>query len=156
MQSNWERRLTNQLQEDSKKFTIVIDANIVIAALIKKSKTSKLIFNKKLILITPDFLFLELLKHKNLIMKKTKRDEESLKEIILDLNELIITVPEEEIISFYKKAQRICPDPDDIHYFALALKLNNPIWSNDKKLKEQEEVEVYNTEEIIRVIEKKI
>jgi len=43
------------------------------------------------------------------------------------------------------------PDPDDMAYFALALKLNCAIWSNDKKLKEQDKVKVYNTHELSKI-----
>ncbi len=40
-------------------------------------------------------------------------------------------------------------DPDDIHLLALALKLNCPIWSNDKDF-EGLGVEVYSTLDLIR------
>ena len=35
-------------------------------------------------------------------------------------------------------------------YFALELKLNWGIWSNDKKLKEQNKVKVYSTEDLLK------
>jgi len=57
-------------------------------------------------------------------------------------------IPNEEIEQFIDEAMNICPDENDIQYFALALKLNIPIWSNDKKLKEQNKVKVYSTEEL--------
>jgi len=48
-----------------------------------------------------------------------------------------------------KEAKSISPDPDDSDFFALALKLNCPIWSEEKKLKKQLEVKVVNTSELI-------
>jgi len=39
---------------------------------------------------------------------------------------------------------------DDIEYLALALKLNCPIWSEDKRLKKQTLVKIINTTELIR------
>ncbi|MEK6954273.1 MAG: PIN domain-containing protein [Candidatus Micrarchaeota archaeon] len=54
-----------------------------------------------------------------------------------------------EYSSLMHQAKSICPDPDDIQYFALALKLGCPIWSNDKALKEQNTVEVISTGELI-------
>ena len=36
-------------------------------------------------------------------------------------------------------------------YFALALKLNCGIWSNDKKLKNQDKVKVYSTEDLLKI-----
>ena len=54
---------------------------------------------------------------------------------------------------FIDGAERISPDPKDTSYFALALKLNCPIWSNDKKLKEQNKIKIYSTEEIVKFFE---
>ena len=44
-------------------------------------------------------------------------------------------VPLDEFVSFVEKAEEISPDPKDMSYIALALKLNANIWSNDKDLK---------------------
>jgi predicted nucleic acid-binding protein len=41
------------------------------------------------------------------------------------------------------------PDPDDIDFTALALKLDCPLWSNDKELKQQTVVKVFSTSELI-------
>lgn len=43
---------------------------------------------------------------------------------------------------------KISPDKDDVDYFALALKLDIGIWSNDKLLKGQSVVKVFNTMEM--------
>ena len=56
----------------------------------------------------------------------------------------------EEFGDFVEKAAKFSPDEDDIMYFALALKLNCPIWSNDCKLKEQRKIVIYSTEELTR------
>ena len=55
----------------------------------------------------------------------------------------------EEFSDKLLEAKKICLDEKDIPYFALALKLDCPIWSGDKKLKEQEKVRVYNTKELV-------
>lgn len=52
-------------------------------------------------------------------------------------------------MEYYQESSDTSPDPDDKMYFALALKLNIPIWSNDKELKKQKRVKVYTTEELI-------
>jgi predicted nucleic acid-binding protein len=59
----------------------------------------------------------------------------------------------EEFEEFYKEAEQISPDPNDVQYFALALKLDGAIWSNDKALKKQFIVEVLSTGEIIKLME---
>jgi len=47
--------------------------------------------------------------------------------------------------------RRVSPDINDVLYLALALKLNCPVWSNDRKLKNQNAVRIYSTQEIIRI-----
>ena len=53
---------------------------------------------------------------------------------------------------FQKEAEKISPGLKDTQYLALALKLNCAIWSNDKKLKEQDKVKVYSTNELLQVL----
>lgn len=57
-----------------------------------------------------------------------------------------------ELTPFMKKAKLLSPDPNDCPYFALALKLGCPIWSNDKRLKTQYNVKVYSTEDLVGLI----
>ena len=64
------------------------------------------------------------------------------------IKSLIDFVSEEEYCEFLKKAEDVSPDPEDIAFFALALKFSCPIWSNDKRLKQQDKVLVFSTNEI--------
>lgn len=131
---------------------LVIDANILFAALIKQGTTSDIIF--KHTLYAPEFIFLEFKEHKEEIKEKTKRSEEGFNELLELFERNIILVPKEEIGPFMKKANKISPDPDDAYYVALAMKLKCPIWSNDKELKKkQNEIKVYSTEELVRLFE---
>lgn len=50
-----------------------------------------------------------------------------------------------------QKRRKMAPDKDDAAYFALALKKNCGIWSNDKKLKDQDAVSVYSTHELAKM-----
>jgi len=73
-------------------------------------------------------------------------------------NEIIISakiefVPSSEFEKFVPEAEKISPDPNDTEYFALALKLKCCIWSNDKKLKNQNTVKVYSAEDLIRILQ---
>ena len=76
------------------------------------------------------------------------------KEVLLELAKVLIIesdiaiIPKDETKAFLKKAQQISPDPDDVMYFATALKLQCSIWSNDKKLKDQNQIPVYSTHDI--------
>ena len=130
---------------------LIIDANILFAALIKDSTSIDLIFSDNIRLFAPEFLLLEFKKHKKEILKKTKRTEKEFNEIFTILENLITIIPKEDFKEFMERAKEISPDENDVPYFALALKLNVPLWSNDKKLKEQNLVKVYSTEEINRL-----
>lgn len=58
----------------------------------------------------------------------------------------------EEYSRCMPEAKKVSPDPDDVDFFALALKLDCPIWSEDRLLKEQEAVRVCSTSEILKEI----
>ncbi|WP_048090908.1 PIN domain-containing protein [Geoglobus acetivorans] len=135
---------------------LVIDANVVFAALIARGGTFRVFVMNKILrkfrFIAPEYLFIEIREHFDEILKKTKLSQEEL-EVVLDfLEEQIEVVPFEEFEDEYDVARRISPDPDDVPYFALALKLNCAIWSNDRKLEEQDIVKVYTTRDIIQML----
>ncbi|MBS3121862.1 PIN domain-containing protein [Candidatus Woesearchaeota archaeon] len=127
---------------------IVIDANILFSALIKNSVNAKLIFEEEIILYTPEFIVDEFLKYQEMILKKTSRSKDEFIQIMHMLKDIITIIPKEEYSKFMEEAENLSPDEKDVLYFALALKLKCGIWSNDKKLKTQDKVKIYSTEEI--------
>lgn len=131
---------------------LVVDANILFAALIRNNITSKLIVDNRLILYSLDYLFEEFKKYEQLIKNKTERTDKEFERFFNILQKKIKLIPSEEINEFRNKAKEISPDEKDIPYLALALRMNIPIWSNDKRLKKQEEIKIYSTEEIIKSI----
>lgn len=133
---------------------LILDANPLFAALIKNSFTVNVIVNENVELFTPEFLFDEFLEHKEEILAKTKRTEQELNDLVGSLKDIIHIVPQKEFESFLEEAKQLTSDEDDIQYLALALKLKIPVWSNDKKLKQQDKVKIYSTEDILRILKK--
>ncbi len=127
---------------------------LLFAALIKDSATSNLIVDNSLSLVSVEFLFEEFEKYKDLIKKKTQRTEEEFEIFMGILKKRIKLIPYEEFKSFMAESERISPDPKDTEYLALALKLNCVLWSNDKKLKTQNKVKVYSTEDLMKELKK--
>lgn len=129
---------------------LVVDANIVISALISSSgETRHLLFHEEIHLFAPEYLLKEIGKHKKEILHKSKLTDIDL-EKALDLVCLRIEfVPFSKFEKYIPRAKEISPDPDDIEYVALALKLNHPLWSNDKRLKQQKYVKIYSTTELL-------
>ena len=129
---------------------LVIDSNILFAALLKDSGTSDILF--KHTLYAPEFIFEEFRKYKDYLKGKTKRNEENFNELFDLFERNVILIPKEEIGPFMEKAEKISPDAKDVVYLALALKLRCGLLSNDGVLKEkQDAVRVYTTEELIRM-----
>ncbi|MFA6531184.1 MAG: PIN domain-containing protein [Candidatus Micrarchaeia archaeon] len=128
---------------------LVVDANIIFAALVKDGATIDLLLDPAIRLFAPEFLFEEILEHKDELLEKTKRAAREFDEIFDILGQKITIIPKEEFEMLLKKASEISPDPDDTSYFALALKINAAIGSNDKKLKEQTLVKVYSTKDLL-------
>jgi predicted nucleic acid-binding protein len=128
---------------------LIVDANPIISILISPGKPVDILFLEELELFAPELLFEELNNNKQLIIQKSKLSEEEINEFISILKQIITIIPEEDFIRYRKFAERICPDDKDIVYFALALHLKCPIWSNEKRLKNQRYVRVHATHDLI-------
>ena len=129
---------------------LVIDANILFAALIKNSSTAKILTETKLKFYAPEFLLEEYAKYKDYILNKTHRTKENFDNFYTFLRNKITIVSKDEIEPFLRKAENISPDPKDTVYLALSLAIDAKFWSNDKQLKEnQKTIEILTTEDII-------
>ena len=132
---------------------LIIDANILMSALISANgKTCDLIFNDRIKLFAPDFLLDELEKHENEILSKSGLSESEFKLFLSLISSRIEFFSYLEFKRFISISKKISPDPNDTEYFALALRLSCGIWSNDKKLKEQDQVKIYSTSELIKIV----
>ena len=129
---------------------LVVDANILFAALIMESTTSELMLHEDIHLYAPEYLLEEFEKYRELILRKTNRNHNEF-EIALDVfQRRIKLIPYEELKPFVKNAKEISPDIKDVPYVALAMALHIAIWSNDKDLKnKQNKVTVYSTEDLV-------
>lgn len=121
--------------------------------IIAKGKTFELFFKKDLDLFSPSFIFEELQSYKELILKKSGLSDIEFSEIILRIKNKINIIPESNILIYKEKAISICPDIKDVLYFALCLYLKIPLWSNDKLLKNQNEIKVYSTFDLINILD---
>ena len=131
---------------------LVIDANILFSALIKNSLTAELVFNDEIKLYSPEFIIEEFLKYEDEILEKTSRTRETFVMTMHMLKDIISVVPQEEYSALIVQGKEISPDPNDVLYFALALKLNCAIWSNDTRLKKQYKVKVYSSSEVMKMV----
>lgn len=135
---------------------IVVDANIVFSVLIRGEFTLRLMYLLKrsgFRLVTPEAVFDEIKENKNKILRHSKFSEAEV-DFILDevVRNMVKVFKLEKFREFIPKAKEICSDKDDVPYVALSLALNKaPIWSDDKKLKEdcnKAGIKVFSTKEV--------
>ena len=130
---------------------LIIDANIIISALISmRGKTRDLIFLNNFSLFAPEYLTEEIEKYKSEIIEKSELDTKSFKLATSLIFSKIKLIPFSEFESSINKAKDICPDSNDVEYFALALSKNLSIWFDDKALKQQPRIKVFSTTELIK------
>ncbi len=129
---------------------LVVDANIIISALVTpQSKSIDILFMDGLRFYSPEFLLEEFKEHKKEIMDKSTLTEEEFHLAFSLVFSRIRLIPFSEFSYFISKSKEVCPDEDDVEYFALALKLNCALWSNDKDLKQQSVVMVFSTTDLL-------
>jgi predicted nucleic acid-binding protein len=132
---------------------LVVDTNVLFSFFTRESVTRRLLTNFELVEpVTPSFCIEELNEHKELIRAKSKLSDREFEEVLDDLLIFVKVFSPSEYRTFLSAAKRISPDPDDIELFAVALKLGCPIWSNEKAFKNQSEVRVYSTVELISLV----
>lgn len=130
----------------------VVDTNILFSFFWKDSFTRQILVSPSNEFFSSELALKELIKYFPLISSKTGLSK---KEFSYELNKLKTVVrffPREHYKNFIRDAEKISPDKDDSDFFSLCLKLNLPLWSNDRLLKKQDRVAVLNTEELIDVL----
>ena len=129
---------------------LVVDTNVLFSFFKKESKTRRLILNFEILEpVTPSFCIDELSEHKELICEKSKLSDREFEEALDDLLIFVKVFSLFEYKEFLPDAKTISPDPDDIDLFALALKLNCPIWAQEKAFKKQSRIKVFATSDLI-------
>ncbi|MEK6841506.1 MAG: PIN domain-containing protein [Nanoarchaeota archaeon] len=133
---------------------LVIDANILFSAIIAKggelnSKKIDLIFSKELEIFSPELLLFELRNNKEKIKDISGLPDEEFKKFVEILKSRIKFVSLKYFSDKISEAKELCKQLKDVAYFALALKLNCPIWSGEKSFKEQSKLKVFNTKELL-------
>ncbi len=126
---------------------LVVDTNVLITFFWEKSVLHRLLYHHEL--FAPEFALEEINKYEKEIRQKIGLSVVSFKRIKTELATLAYFVSLSAYQQQIKKALKISPDKNDVDFFALALTLNLPLWSNDKKLKQQNKVLVYTTAELL-------
>jgi len=130
---------------------LVIDANVVISALIADSKTRALIVTLESDLLTPAFVYDEIENYEGLIVEKSGMEPDRVSQFVDLLFQYIEVVPADDFYPAIEEADDAIgdTDPDDVLYLACALASDAAIWSDDSDFDEQNLVETYSTGDVI-------
>ncbi|MEA3330039.1 MAG: PIN domain-containing protein [Nanoarchaeota archaeon] len=128
---------------------LVIDTNILFSFFWKNSLTRELIINSSFELISPKLALKELNKYNQEIIKKTKINNKEFNNQLKKLKELVKFIDGKNYQIFIQEAQDFSPDKSDSEFFALCLKENTILWSNDSLLKNQNKIKVLSTQDLI-------
>jgi len=129
---------------------IIVDTNRIIAALIKDSTSRKILFNENFEFVSPDYVFTEIAKHEEEIIKKARITYQEFEILLSIILERIEIVPKEEYESYIEKALKLIKDIDDVSFIAAGLALKaDGIWSDDPHFLEQDEIKIFTTKEMV-------
>ncbi len=130
----------------------MVNTNVLFSFFGKSTTTRELIFLLSGRLVSPEFAVEELYKYKEVIMRKAKITPEEFEFFVSNLREHVMFVREDFYAEFIPIALEITPDKDDADFIALSLKVNAPLWSNDKRLKSVREVQVLTTGKLLKIL----
>ncbi len=137
---------------------IVIDSNVLFSALIKDSLTRRIILDYDKTFLFPEYIFEEMQKHKEELLKKSKMNPDDFNSLLSLLLRKVLIVPTDSLHPYRKQAYNIVKeiDPDDVLFIACALAYPQSfLWSDDKKLRTQSIIPILNTREIFYYLYKK-
>lgn len=111
---------------------LIVDTNIIIAAIIKDSTTRRLLLRFDLELFSPEYLFEELNEHSEEIIRKAKIDEQDFEDFCQVMRRIINLVPKATYTRYLAEASGIIEDENDWPFAAAALSVGDcGIWSNN-------------------------
>lgn len=131
---------------------IIADTNVVAAAVIRKGLTRDLLFNPEFVPFSPDRLAAELFSHEKEFLEKSGLLSEQFQQATALVLSRITILPLESYAAHAAAAKEAAPDPEDWPFFAAALHKNCGLWSNDKKLRQQNKVKIFSTEELLEFL----
>lgn len=99
-------------------------------------------------LFVPEYAFSEIEGIKDEVIKYAKICNTDFAFLFGLLRGLVKTILSLDFDDFRIEAKKVSPDLKDAPFFALAMKLDAWIWSNDLKLKNQDKIKIFSTKDL--------
>jgi predicted nucleic acid-binding protein len=135
---------------------LVVDTNILIAAMLKDSTARKILLSTPIDFYVPEFAFEEIEEHILELSKKNKLPVGTNREVLGIIRRHLHIVKKEDIEKVYPEAEEIMKDidVDDSACLAAALSMEcDGIWSHDQHLAEQDCVRIWLIKDLVHFIE---
>lgn len=129
---------------------LVVDSNLIVSSLISESVKQDILFCDKIEPVSPDWLLFEVGKHWKEICDKSKLSADDLDLTFSIIRGRIKTFSSDMYSNELPEAKKISPHLKDNEFFALALRLNCGIWSDEEAFKRQNKVKVFNSEDLAK------
>lgn len=139
---------------------LIVDANVLIAAFMKKATTRELLLDEDMDLATPEYGLIE--------TRKILSEPKTFKRLGLTCDDLAViwsvitgpidVIPRSEYQASMEEARRLIDDPNDVPYLARALMLRWSVWSNDPHFQTprvKARVAVLTTAELVRELRRR-
>ncbi len=133
----------------------VIDTNRIMAGLLKDATSRRIILHPLFTFYAPDFCATELFRHRGFLMRKAGLSRRDFDQILHILLAQVTLIPFEDFEAFYDHAGEIMKliDEDDTPFLAVGLALGiGHIWTEDRHFREQKELKVWSTRDLIGLI----
>src|SRR3989338_2009443 len=139
----------------------VVDSNVLFTFFWKGSAFEDISSKEEITLFSPEFALEELDKYSLEIIRKSGLTKERFDKRRRELVEKVSFIPLNGYSDFFKQAEFLANKfskehksefLEDIDFFTLALRLDCPIWTNDRLFKRQSEVSVLTTKEMIELL----
>lgn len=138
---------------------IVVDVNVLFAALMRDSTTREIMVKSGQDFCFPELSIHKIRKYKELILEKSGLSELEFLVIFNTLLRFIRVIPTEEIRQCWEEAKGIMEhiDPEDVTIVAAAISQEQAlIWSDDKHFDRQDKILTLKTRDIVTLFGEEI
>ena len=133
---------------------LIVDSNILFAAIITNSTVRKILMHNPYEFLTVGFSEEEINKYKEEILKKSGLSNEEFEMLFDKLKQKLKMLDDQVINLKFEEAYEIMKniDPKDSVFIAAALATNSDIWSDDQHFQKQNKIKVWKTEDLIGLV----
>lgn len=134
---------------------LVVDSNIVFSALLRDGTIRGLLIDCAFTLYAPENMVNELRKYREEICRRAGYSHEEFEVLLSLVTESIIIIEKERYAEQLAEADKLIGrvDRGDVPFLALALSIPCGVWTeNEKHFRTQNKVKVWNTQEIVELM----